>query len=253
MALATSACSTIREYTMPAEENLMSGAGSIMVKKPANGAPSSASGYELIDIDELLKSYGLNEPGTVATKIAEGEKGYEYRRNDLQDRLLAASNQRCGDYLRILTSSNAQTQMTWGGLATLLSGAASVTSPASVAKALAAGSTVSNGVLSMYNEAYFSNLTINVISTGISKRREGILQQLTELRKNTMVDYPVNRAIADALTYHSACNIISGLETAASATNNTNQKVTTTAAAPAAASGSATTTTIKNIASPVLQ
>jgi hypothetical protein len=34
-----------------------------------------------------------------------------------------------------------------------------------------------------------------------------------------MKDYPVNRAIADALSYHAACNIVSGLEAAASATN----------------------------------
>jgi hypothetical protein len=110
--------------------------------------------------------------------------------------------------------------MGWGGLATFLSGAASVATPASAAKALAAGSTVSNAFLSLYNEAYFNNLTMNVISAGISKQREGILANITSQRDDALSKYPVNRAIADALAYHSACNIISGLEAAAAATKN---------------------------------
>jgi hypothetical protein len=93
-----------------------------------------------------------------------------------------------------------------------------VVSYAPTAQALAAGSTVSSAYLSLYNEAYFNNLAVNVISSGIDKRREAILKQLGEFREQPLSDYPVNRAIADALLYHSACNIISGLETAAAAT-----------------------------------
>lgn len=142
----------------------------------------------------------------------------------MQDRLIAASNQRCATYLRELTSSKSQTQMAWGGLATLLSGAAAVTSPVAVAKALAAGSTVSSGILSKYNEAYFSNLTLQVISTGIAKQREAVLVNIQAQRKSSLVEYPVNRAIADALTYHATCNVVTGLETAAAATKNAQAK-----------------------------
>ena len=213
-----SACSTIRHYTSPDDENLLSGAGSIMVKKPAGGDSGTTAGFELINIDELLTTYGLSDPKAVSVDQSTKKDEYKYRRNDLQDRLIAASNQRCSTYLRVLTSSKSQTQMGWSGLATLLSGAASVTTPASTAKALAAGSTVSNAFLSLYNEAYFNNLTLNVISTGITKQREGILMNITSQRDDPLSKYPVNRAIADALAYHSACNIISGLEGAAAAT-----------------------------------
>lgn len=215
------ACSTVRHYTTPDEENLLSGAGSIMVSK----ASGKAADFELIDIDQLLKTYGLDDPQTVAADQSAKPDEFKYRRNDLQDRLIAASNQRCGTYLRVLTSSKSQTQMGWGGLATFLSGAASVATPASAAKALAAGSTVSNAFLSLYNEAYFNNLTINVISTGITKQREGLLAHITKERAKSLSDYPVNRAIADALVYHSACNIITGLEAAAAATNKTTDNI----------------------------
>jgi hypothetical protein len=202
---------------MPDEENLLSGAGSVIVG-PKKG---EASEFEQIDIDKLLTNYGFKEPKSDAyiNDPTASQAQLQYRRNDLQDRIIAASNQRCGAFLRVLVSSKSQTQMGWGGLASLLSGAATVTTPATAARVLSAGSTISNGYLSLYNEAYFNNLTINVISAGISKQREGHLQYMTGERKKEMKDYPVNRAIADALSYHAACNIISGLEAAATATN----------------------------------
>lgn len=209
-------CSTIRHYTTPDEDNLLSGAGSLMVNKSSGKAEK----FEQIDIDELLTQYGLQNPVSVSADQSVKTAEFQYRRNDLQDRIIAASNQRCGTFLRVLVSSKSQTQMGWGGFATLLSGAASVVTPASAARALAAGSTVSNAYLSLYNEAYFNNLTVNVISAGISKQREGLLQYMTEERKKSLSNYPVNRAIADALTYHSACNIITGLEAAATATKS---------------------------------
>ena len=207
-------CSTIRNYTMPAEDNLLSGAGSILVKE------KDANKFEQIDLTELLKSYGLDVVTTVATDAATSVDKYKYLRNDVQDRIIAASNQRCGYYLRELVSAKSQSQIGWGGLSLLLTGAASVTTPATAAKVLSAGATVSTGVNSLYTEAYFNNLTVNVISSGISKRREGILAQITQLRNKSLADYPVNRAVADAILYHTACNIVSGLEAAAAATNN---------------------------------
>ncbi|WP_327079701.1 hypothetical protein [Polaromonas sp. CG_9.5] len=213
-AVALTGCSTLRHYTTPDEDNLLSGAGSLMVDKTSK----TAEKFEQIDIGDLLKHYGLDNPELVSTS-AEMTK-FQYLRNDLQDRIIAASNQRCGTFLRVLVSSKSQTQMGWSGFATLLSGAASIATPVSAAKALAAGSTVSNAFLSLYNEAYFNNLTVNVISAGISKQREGLLQYMTKEREKPLLQYPVNRAIADALTYHSACNIITGLEAAATATKS---------------------------------
>ena len=211
-------CSAIRSYTMPEEENLLSGAGSIVIKSTGTGKQDRAEGYELVHIDQLLKDYVLDDVAAVSKNT--DQESFKYRRNDLQDRLIAASNQRCATYLRVLTASKSQTQMGWSGLATLLSGAAAVTTPAAAAKVLAAGSTVSNGLLSQFNEAYFSNLTVQVISSGIAKQREAALVNIQSQRNASLVDYPVNRAVADALNYHAMCNLVTGLETAAAATKN---------------------------------
>lgn len=213
LVFSSTGCSMIRSVTMPDEENLMAGAGALVV-----GESGRVQAYEQIDITQLLKTYGLENPREFSSEA--NADGYKYLRNDLQDRLIAASNQRCASYMRMLVASKSQTQMGWSGLATLLSGAAAVTTPASAAKVLAASSTVSSGILSNYNEAYFSNLTAQVISAGISKQREAALVNIQSRRHSSLVEYPVNRAIADALSYHGMCNMVTGLETASAATKN---------------------------------
>ena len=237
--IALTGCGSIRRATMPDEENLLSGAGSVMV----GSVKGEASEFEQIDMEKLLEKYGFDRPTEIPILTAATESELQYRRNDLQDRIIAASNQRCAAYLRVLISSKAQTQMGWGGLATLLSGAATVTSPVAAAKVLSAGSTISNSYLSLYNEAYFNSLSINVISAGISKQREGLLQYLGEERKKEMSQYPVHRAIADALSYHAACNIVSGLEAAAAATNAADAKAVAGKKTSSNQSGASATTT----------
>jgi uncharacterized protein YceK len=207
-----SGCSAIRSVTMPPEDNLLSGAGALLVSN------EKAEKFEQIDLDKLLTDYGFGDRKVTQAGLKDNAEEFRYRRNDMQDRILAASNQRCGTYLRELVASKSQTKMGWGSAALLLSGAASVVTHAHTAKALAAGSTAATGINSLYNEAYFNNLALNVISAGISKQREQILGQITTQRAKPMADYPVNRAVADALQYHAACNMISGLEAAAVAT-----------------------------------
>ena len=93
-------CSSIRRVTMPDEENLLSGAGSVMV----GPTKDTASEFEQINIDKLLETYGFKNPksGEYINDAAATKVQLQYRRNDLQDRIIAASNQRCGAYLRVL-------------------------------------------------------------------------------------------------------------------------------------------------------
>lgn len=221
-----SGCSSFRKTTMPDEDNLLSGAGSLMVKESSG----KAEDFEKIDLDKLVESYGLQplktQDADLSTDVEKSK--YRYRRNELQDRLIAASNQRCGAYIRTLVSSKSQTQMGWGGLATFLSGAATVTTPAAAARVLSAGSTISGSFLSLYNEAYFNNLTVTVISSGIAKKREGLLRDMATKKDYELTKYTVNGAISDALNYHAACNMVTGLEAAGTAIN---------AASPAAIAG----------------
>jgi hypothetical protein len=201
---------------MPPEKNLLSGAGIIMKRENA----------QEIDVEKLVDEIKCEADALVKAKSVDlqkidGAPNWEvlkYRRNELQSKLIMASNQRCGLYLREITSAKAQTNMGWGSLSLLLSGAASVVPHAQTARALSAGAAVATGTNAIYDQSYFNNLAVGVISAGITKQREGILIQINNKSEFDLVKYPVNRAVADALIYHSACNIISGLETATIAT-----------------------------------
>jgi hypothetical protein len=230
--LLLSGCSSLRSYTMPDEENLLSGAGSLVV-----GSKRSADEFELIDIEKMKAEYGLS-PKKEATSPSD-LKSFSYNRDELQSRLVAASNQRCGAYLRVLVSSKAQTKMGWGGLATFLGGAALATTPASAAKVLTAGSTISTGFVNLYEEAYFSNLTLSVIAAGIEKKRAALFARIETHRGDDLDKYPVNQSISDALDYHAACNMVSGLETAGAAVKlvPNNQLVSDPAQAASAIAG----------------
>lgn len=203
-------CSAIRKYTTPEDTNLLSGSGSIM-------KDSTENGFENIELTKLLKTYGLSNPQIVSSEQSSKVDEYMYRRNDLQERLISASNQKCGAYVRTIISSKSQATTGWTSVSLLLSGAASVVSHAYTASALAAGSTVSTGVLSTYNEAYFNNLAISVITAGIDKKRESILANMKDKKTQPLSTYSVNAAISDAIAYHSACNIVAGMETASKA------------------------------------
>lgn len=217
---ALTGCSSLRKLTTPDDQNLLSGAGSIMKSAPTIDGKPSVEGFEEIDLPDLLAQYGLADPVEVASQQVDRADEYRYLRNDLQERLVAASNQRCGAYIRTIVSSKSQTQMGWTGLSILLSGAAAVVPHAATAQALAAGSTASTGLLSTYNEAYFNNLTVTVVSAGIAKQRDSILASMAALKTKPLSDYPVNAAVADALAYHAACNIVTGMEAAAKATSS---------------------------------
>jgi len=211
MAFFLSGCATIREHTMPAEKNLISGAGSIFAKD------ESATKFEKLDLSTLMKDYELSDRNAVSLEANNTTSRYAYLRNEMQDRIIASSNQRCGNYLREIISAKSQSQMGWGTLSLLLSGAASVTTPIKAAQTLAAGGAFAAGTNALYNESYFNSLAVGVIASGITKNRESILERIQLHRKQSLLDYPVNMAVADAIAYHSSCNILIGLETASNA------------------------------------
>ena len=189
-----------------------------MKSSPSGGQKISTDGFEEIDLEALLIFYGLDKP-TEINQQALGSNEYQYRRNDLQGRLINASNQRCSAYIRTIVSSQSQARLGWTGLAALLTGASSVVQHAQTASALAAGGTFSIGMFNAYNEAYFNNLALTVISSGISRKRENIMSDIAEKQTEPLHMYPVNAAISDALTYHAACNVVSGMEEATKALN----------------------------------
>ncbi len=145
-------------------------------------------------------------------KSINNDKEGKRLRNQVQDRIVAASNQRCGEYKNFLKQFDSETNTILGGLATAIGGAGAIFTPANTARALSGIAAIFSGWRAEVNADFFNNLTIQVITKGIEARRKEILEQILKDRDNDLVTYSVQRAVGDAATYHYNCSLIAGLE-----------------------------------------
>lgn len=229
--IALIACSTLlagcsslyrQSRQLPNETNI-SGAGGLINE---NGNYSylgiGTDKFTTIDICSLVVRYELatdatSNDGNCDIAKYEVTKVTKQNRNEIQDYVIAASNQKCGDYIRLLHSIRGDSDVFWGGLSTLFAGAGSVLSHVHTAQVFSAAGAVSSGIRSEISQAYFANLAIEVIVGGINSQRQQRLDQIIESRKLDTTEYGLHGALRDALLYHSSCTAITGLEAASQA------------------------------------
>ncbi len=136
-------------------------------------------------------------------------------RNRVQERILAASDQRCRMFKVNLQRDQSRTNFWFGALGTLSGALGAVAGGAQAAKNFAATSGVLSGVRAEYDQAFYSNLLFSVISGGIEeKRKEAYRQIQQEGQTKSIAAYPVEAAVKDAILYDGLCNTAVGLEQA---------------------------------------
>ena len=139
------------------------------------------------------------------------QQDQKLRRDRLQDIIVAASNESCSRYKQSLLRSDANSNFWYGVVTTATAGLGSIFSSASTVRALSGSAAVASGIRAEYNQIYFRKKTIEVLTKGFEKRREQIHKTILEKRKE-IVEYTVERAIADGIIYHDACSLPAGLE-----------------------------------------
>ncbi len=139
----------------------------------------------------------------------------ELYRNRVQERILAASDQRCGEYKQFLKNFDSQTNFMWGSLTTAAGAAGAILSGGTATRVASGLAAFFSGVRAESNNAFFSNLAIHVITSGFEAKRRLIYADLLKNRKLGITEYPVERAVKDAVFYHGNCSLIAGLEEAA--------------------------------------
>ena len=168
----------------------------------ANGSAKEGTNVDPVDIDAALR-------------IANTYANPMLHRNSIQDTLIAASQQRCNYYLGYLKRLDSVANFSFGALTTALGGASAIVTGAGIARALGGSAGILSGVRAEFNEDFFHNLTINVLSTGIQVRREERLALIRLRQKRDIEEYNVATAVYDALFYHQQCTLIAGLQEAA--------------------------------------
>lgn len=149
------------------------------------------------------------------------------RRNEIQARIVAAANQRCGLWKNKFAHGASLSSFWFGTAAAATTAAATAFSPESTKEALTALASTASGAGAQYEKSYLFNQTLSVIFQGIDTRRQDILERISKKNLHdgsagaqapTSMDiYPLSSAIADALEYHSACTAASGLQKASEA------------------------------------
>lgn len=136
-------------------------------------------------------------------------------RNQIQERMLAASEQRCADYKMYVQRSQSVMNFASGTLTSLFAAAGAITKHVADAKAFASLAGFSGAVAAEYNQAYFANLAAHVVAAGIDRQRARIYEQIyTNGQSQSIEKYNLLAAIRDAFRFHGACSMITGLNEA---------------------------------------
>ena len=196
----------------------------------AGTRPGLAREFETVDLVGLLDpERKLEMKGKDGRELALGEQydkalnhfqsvldspaQLRMRRNLVQNRIMAASDLRCGRFIQHLRSQGSDTNFGLGVATTVFAAAAAVVPGVSGAKNLAAMGAISSGSRAEYNTEYFSNLSINLIVRSIQDSRTGLREQIVQKQNElNYTRYDVAAAVSEAIRYDAACNIINGLE-----------------------------------------
>ncbi|WP_367848317.1 hypothetical protein [Rhodoferax sp. WC2427] len=137
------------------------------------------------------------------------------RRTRLQDRLIAASNQRCEAYKIYLRRFEAYQDTSFGLATTVLGGAAAIVGGLGDARILGGLAGIASGSRAELRQGLFGNLASFIIVPGLDQRRKELLAEIQARRADP--GYTVQAAISDVARYHGACTLETGMEEAKNA------------------------------------
>jgi hypothetical protein len=184
--------------------------GQVIFRNRHNDVGASKTWSELPDHERYEYAF------EAFSRFSEAPAAKAVRRNTIQDRVLLSSDQRCGIYRRVLLEVQSDANF-WMGMGSTISGVLGPLFGERGAKNLSALSGAFSGSRAEFNQSYFYNLAVPVITKGIDERRKAILERIRVAQQASIDKYSVQSAIKDAVYYDSQCSVIGGLEEAAEA------------------------------------
>lgn len=145
------------------------------------------------------------------------------KRNLIQNTLLMASERRCGRYFTYLKTESADNNFYFGAATTLFSALGSLVPGVRAGHNLSGVGAVLSGVRAEYNNEYYSNLAVSVITRAIEEKRKTLREQMQTRQRGDYDGYDVAAAVTDAVGYDASCSIVNGLEQANEAVQRLNE------------------------------
>lgn len=136
----------------------------------------------------------------------------EDRRNRLQSRLIGASEANCKTFAQTVYGVQASTNFVFGGLTTTLSGAGAITTNQQTARLLSGLAGISSGLRSEANEDFFRKQWIEAVIKAIDSSRDRMKLDMESRWNQSINEYPVEAAIADAIEFNGECSVVAGMK-----------------------------------------
>jgi len=123
-----------------------------------------------------------------------------------------------------LTQTDSNKNFLLGSATTVTAVLGSILSGADAARSLAGAAGVLSGIRSEYNEAYFSGLAAHVIAKGIEIRQEEAYRHIqTKGQGKSILAYPLEAAVKDAIYFDGLCSVVQGLDQASASVDATTE------------------------------
>ncbi|MDE0509384.1 MAG: hypothetical protein OXI17_12230 [Gammaproteobacteria bacterium] len=129
-------------------------------------------------------------------------------RNELQNSMLSVSSSMCSSFRQKLATRSRGHLLGSETLALLLSAGAAIGGSEQVAKGLAALAGASTGYGRLIDDGYVNDL-VNT-QQGIELARRRVFLQINSQQDRNLLEYPLSRAVNDAMRYHAVCNVSDG-------------------------------------------
>lgn len=152
---------------------------------------------------QLAKEIALFNAGNQDTAVA--------RRNLLQDRIKVSADQICDEYKSNVMRKQARANFWLGTTSLFLGTAGALVKGLDAARALSGGAAFTTGVRSEYNQDYYLDQTIAVITKAIDQKQKEIYAIAQSKREKGLAEYSVVQAVDDISRYHASCSLSGAL------------------------------------------
>jgi hypothetical protein len=145
------------------------------------------------------------------------ESACRSRRNSALALLTSMSDQSCTAHLKTIYGNEATSNIFLGSLATVFTAASagvSATTAAAAKTNYAVAGTIASAERSLVNDVVYKSILVPVIHQKILGARLSKRINIDKLYGFSYSDYPVERAIAAVVDYHSSCSFMEGLQLA---------------------------------------
>lgn len=134
------------------------------------------------------------------------------KRNGVQSAFIAASDAACDLYKRNLNNIYSTSNFAFGSIATITGGLGAAVTSEGTSRALAAISGTTSGIRAEYNDAFFRNKVVELLTKAMDISRTRKKEEIRRRSVQLVSDYSMEDALGDSIIYNSQCSLVAGLQ-----------------------------------------